>query len=765
MKTFDQKLYDYLIDCGISSQDMNSFLYPKIDDLLDPFDLTGMAEAVDKINSAIKQNKKILVFGDYDCDGISATAILILHLRQKGANVVGFIPNRFDDGYGLSEDTIDEISQKYAPDLMITVDLGITAVKEVEELKRRNIDVVVTDHHEPTGTLPNCIVIDAKVDGQKYAFNGLCGAGIALKLVEALDGRACIEQYLDICAIATIGDIVPLVSENRVIAKLGLEKINCGDCHESIKFLLEKLNLTNISSEDVSFRIVPRLNSSGRMSNSKKVLDFLIETDKDKLENLYAEIETDNDERLKEIASGNLEITERLADIDIDKNNAILAVGDFHQGVLGILASRICHEFDRPTIVFTETENHTYKGSGRSVGTIDIHAILSGMQDRFIRFGGHKMAVGLEIEKDKFDEFKKDFNYKLEKAVKEYHQEQKTIKCIEISEEDINMKFAKQFHMLEPFGCENERPTLMLKTNNLIVEQMRGKNFRHYKINLPTGEHIVAFGAYKYVELLKNPCEKKLYLDLDISFFGGKKVISCKLNNVEYADTEFCFDKETVLAGSILNRYISIKNTNSNLVCNHMSSVKLIEKVAELGKNYYGTLVVCQDSETLKKLYNNADIKANYTFGIVPNADRKNCIIISSKGVQLAEPGYKNYVYLNSAIRNEHYLFDSSKTVYDLSLFDQNIQISGDKNLMAKCYKVLQKNYQNIFANTLFDYCEKLSFLAGGIGKAQMMFAILVFADLGIIKISGFDSPIIEIVEGVKTELFKSKLYNELWKK
>ena len=758
--SLDQRLIDFLDSRGIHKNGIQDFLFPKINKMNNPYDLNNMQEAVKKIKDAIASNKRILVFGDYDCDGISAAAILVLYLKSKGARVSAFIPNRFDDGYGLSKDTIKEFCSNGKPDLVITVDLGITAVAEVEELKSRGIDVIVTDHHEPCEELPKCTVIDAKVPGQKYSFNGLCGAGVALKLVEALENRSYITKYLDICSIATIGDIVPLVDENRIIAKLGLEKINSGNCLPSIKFLLNKLSLETISSEDVSFKIVPKLNASGRMDKGQKVLDFLIETDEKRLEELYVSIDADNEQRLYEIATGNQKVTDQLKNIDLTNYPAILVKGDFHQGVLGILASRVCHDYNRPTIVFTETEEGTYKGSGRSVGNIDIHGILSSMSDLFVRFGGHKMAIGLEITKENYDKFYQLFNQKLKETTLPNDYEIHDEYDIEIFENDINLKFIKELKMLEPFGCENEKPILMLKADKLVVEQMRGKNYKHYKIFTKSGKQIVAFAASKYVEHLKSDNTKQLFVDLDISNYGGKTLPNCKLISVKFDDKTFDFSNEIASASAIINRYLSINNKNI-INCNHYSTDKLIKKAEELASNKFGTIIICQSQEMLDKLLESDIIVNNYQLCERPMSNKHNCIVLKSAGLQEYIYGYNNYIFMNTYLRREHLFFKNNCNVYD-QMINSDYKIKVDRKIMSICYKTIQNNCKNIYANDIFELAQKLCYLSSGIQLSQMLLAILTFAEIGVIAINSITDPKIDVIYGAKSNLDKSRLYKEL---
>ncbi len=756
----EQRLIDFLKTKGISD-DIQGFLYPKISMLLNPYDLRGMSSAVQKIREAIENNKKILIFGDYDCDGISASCILMLYLKSKHANVSAFIPSRFEDGYGLNMDTIDELCQNDKPDLIITVDLGITAVEEVEELKKRGIDIIVTDHHEPMQTLPNCIVIDAKIANQKYTFDGLCGAGVALKLVEALENRKYIEQFLDICAIATIGDIVPLISENRVIAKLGLEKINSNNCLPSIKFLKSKLGLSVLSSEDVSFKIVPRLNASGRMDNGKKVLDFLIETDEQKLEMLYASLEEDNNKRLNEIMQGNEEIYKQLTNIDLKSNFAILSVGNFHQGVLGILASRVCHEYNRPAIIFTKTPEGTYKGSGRSISSVNIHSILCNMSDLFVRFGGHKMAVGLEILPEKFDEFKKRFNSEIQKSTTFEDFKLSYDYDIEITEEDISLKFINQIKLLEPFGCANEKPTFMMRANSLVCEQMKGKNYKHYRLHTKSGKQIIAFNAYNYIEMLKNNCAKKLFLDLELNIFNGKKYANCKLKDVVYDDENFSFNAKEVMASSIVNRYLSKNNINMAQNCVHLSEAKLIQKAEELAEDKFGTLIVCQNNRHLEKLLSSDKIAQNYVVNCVVPNNKQNCILVHSSGIQKPISGYTKYIFMRSAIKNEHCFFDDNCLVFDQNLFVTQPIVETDRNVMGICYNLIKKNCKNVCCNDIFEWAEKISAFDKRISPAQILFACFVFCELNLVKISGLVDTVITMEDNGKCELGNSKFYKE----
>ena len=254
-----------------------------LQDFRDPFLLDGMKECHDRIQKAIDNNERILLYGDYDVDGISAVTILYKFLENKVSTLNYFLPNRYEDGYGLTLESSKKIIEKFNPQLIITVDCGISSVEEVDYIKSQGIDVIITDHHEMQETLPKTIVVDPKIPNQKYGFEGICGAGVAMKVVETFVGKNNLDEYLPICAIATVSDIVPLVDENRAIVKLGLSKQNL--LPEGIKMLIKQIKIDELTSQTISFKLAPRLNATGRMGNAYYSLDLYISKDKKVLNN------------------------------------------------------------------------------------------------------------------------------------------------------------------------------------------------------------------------------------------------------------------------------------------------------------------------------------------------------------------------------------------------------------------------------------------------------------------------------------------------
>ncbi len=759
----DPRIKDLLFSRGYKTEkEIETFLNPNLSLLHDPFLLRGMKEAKERIERAINLKEKIVIYGDYDCDGISACVILYKFFKKKGIDCDVYIPDRFDDGYGLSFELIDEVVEKSKPNLIITVDLGVTAAKEVEKVKSYGVDIIVTDHHEPAEIIPSCIVIDPKVEGQDYPFNGLCGAGVALKVVEAIDGKDEAEKYFDVCAIATIGDIVPLTDENRLIAKKGKEKINSGKGLKSISYMLSMLGLKKLSSSDITFKIVPRLNASGRMSKGKKVFNFLIEEDEENLKKLFEDMAEDNEERLDSISLGVELLEKQIEKINFQTDNIILLRGEFHQGVLGILASRVCHDYNRPAIVFTKTEDGNLKGSGRSLDGIDLHQALENCSDLLVRFGGHKMAIGVELKEENFEAFRKEISKQIKKQAND--------KCfllgeqydIEVTEDDISENFINMLNYLEPFGCKNEKPILMLQTEDLKVNQMKDASFRHFKVITKTGKSIVAFSADKHVEALKSKCKKHLIIELENNEFRGKTYPQAILKNVFIKEISLKENKENEVITSLINRFLSegaFKNVE------FFEPSELENLLARLGNNLFGTLVVVDAKKDAARIKNLQNKLSNYEISHTLLKNRQNTILISSKGVLTKEEvlGYNNIVFLRQLFSHEKEIFSKVAKVYVMKCPARaDFKLDKSRETQIYVYSLLKKYAMNIKANNVFEWLEKMKAAEGGMDKIQTMFSTLAFIELGFVRMT-FDNFMVEMVENPpKRELSSSKIMNKL---
>ncbi len=761
MKLTDERLTKFLEKRLDGKVSIEKFLNPSENDLRPAKNLKNMELAVKKIRKAISENKRILIFGDYDADGVCASAILYLFLKSQGVEPAVFIPNRFEMGYGISVEAIDEIEFEYAPNLVITVDLGITAVEEVEILKQEGIETVITDHHLPLEELPDTIVVDPKVDPDgTYGFDGICGAGVALKLVEALSSRAEALKYVDIAAIATIGDIVPLIDENRAIAKLGLDKINSGNCVPSLTFLKDKLNISNLTSTDVSFKLVPRINACGRMSNAKKAFDFLVETDKKLLEIRYREMEEDNNLRLSAIDSGIRCVGKFMDTYDLDLPS-ILVEGEFHEGVLGILASRVCGDYKKPAIIFTKTLNQTYKGSGRSPANIDIFSIISKFSGLLENFGGHKMACGLEVSIYNFDEFKMRFNEELSKleTKTEENEVDEFLDAIEVTDDDFNLNFVHQINLLEPFGFANEKPKFSFKTDALRVEQVSDKSFKHYKFFTKKCNMLLAFSGKDEAGIAELPCEKRMLVDFGINEYKGRENLNVVLKKFVPTTLKFGDDFEEDFARSLFFKYNSIFDKENRENYHLVSAPEMLAK-EKFNLSNYGTAVVVGNDDDLESL-NKIGIDTAKYISLKPYIDAKNVILIGT-GKLLKEnlKGYKNIIFLHKYFDEEHLFFSEKFVVYEN---EACLKIKSppktDRETFAKVFKVLL-NSTKICAEDELILAKKIS-KNSGFSYSQVMFCMLTFFELNFIEFDEILSHL-NVLKSKKTELSASKIYGEI---
>lgn len=756
LKFLDKRLKDYNLD-------KEKFLNPSENDLRDAHLMFNMDEAVKKIRQAISDKKRILIYGDYDADGICSSTILYLFLKSQGADVNVFIPSRFEHGYGISDVSIETIESLYSPELIITVDLGITAVEEVELLKQEGIDVIVTDHHIPLQEIPNTIVVDPKLDPEgKYGFDALCGAGVVLKLVEAMAGRKEALKYLDICAIATVGDIVPLIDENRIIAKLGLEKINRDDTIPSIKFLKKKLKIEECFSSDISFKLVPRINACGRMDTAMKVFDFMIETDENLLEEKYAEMEKDNVTRLEAIDKGVKAIDKCLEFYDRNEPS-VLVIGEFHEGVIGILASRTCHNFNKPAIIFTRDENGNLKGSGRSVASVDIHKIISSMAGMLESFGGHKMACGLEIRPELFDEFKKEFNKKILEITKlEDFVVDESKYDIEITDDDFNEDFYKQLSMLEPYGCDNEKPIIAIKQKKMNVEPINSdKAFKHYKLYTNKNNMILAFASYENAKIYKSNSEKLIFLDLGITTYKNKKCLNVISRGVKLLSPDFTNMQEQDYISALYNKYYSIFDFNNREKYHIVKDPVQIAK-QKFSESLYGTMIVATSNEDIEML-KKAGVDVYKYLSNRPMKSGQNVIVANPRQIYniLDVYGYSDVIFLHKYFDEEHLYFSQKIDTFDPeSKIVYPVKLDKNRDIFAKVYKLVL-GFSSLKSNDILEYAEKLALRDRSLSVSQILFCLIVFMELNFIEFDETTNQI-TIIKAKKMELSSSKFYNQV---
>ena len=529
LKEFTQKynlnelLARVLLNKGITTKEnIELFMNPTRKDFHDPFLMPDMEVAVNRILKAIDNNEKIIIYGDYDADGITSITVLKSFLEERGLEVDSYIPNRLDEGYGLNKEAIKKIFDD-GHRLMITVDCGISGIDEVEYANSLGMEVLITDHHEPAQTLPNALaVVDAKRKDNKYPFNQLAGVGVVFKFIQAISIKLNLDEkeylkYLDIVCIGTISDIVPLVDENRVIAKLGLKLVN-QTRNIGLKALLEVVGFKNIDSGAVSFGVAPRINACGRMGHEQIALDLFLSKDYATAKKLAIKLNEYNTERQSIEKRIFDEATEKIE--NEEKNNACIIVGGegWHHGIIGIVASKVTDMYFKPSILICFEEN-IGKGSGRSIPGFDLHEALMECSEELEKFGGHAMAVGVTVARDKFNEFKA----KLEEYAKQCNID-KIVPIINIDSEiqlkNIDIESVRSLKMLEPFGEANKTPLFLFK--NLKINSIRAlSEGKHLKLTLKEDNFMINAIGFNMGDL-----SEKYLLDDKVDIVGSLEINS-----------------------------------------------------------------------------------------------------------------------------------------------------------------------------------------------------------------------------------------------
>jgi single-stranded-DNA-specific exonuclease len=483
-----------LINRGLETvDDINGFINPELSDLADPFRLPDMDKAVERLVEALRDNEKIMVYGDYDVDGVTASALMFLVLNKLGAQVVYYLPNRLVEGYGLSEDGILEARNRDVT-LIVTVDIGVTAAVEIEFARKQGIDVLVTDHHEPGAKLPDCVaIVNPKVVRDNDEAHELAGVGVAFKVAQALYRRLQqneeeLEEHLDLVALGTSADIVPLINENRILTKFGIRQI-VRTTKPGLKKLIFVAGLMGkeISTGQVVFILAPRINAIGRLGDAVKAIKLLTTRDENVATEIARFLESEN-KRRKAIDQQTL--AEALAqiedDVDMDGERAIvLSSSGWHQGVIGIVASRLVEKYYLPTVLIS-IDGGVGKGSARSIPAFHMYEALKSCDDILLRFGGHKYAAGLTIDPKNIPEFRQRLQAIAREQLTPDDLTAKLKIDAELDLDEIDMEFVKMIELFAPFGPQNMRPVFMTRNINIVGQPyVVGRN--HLKMKVRTG--------------------------------------------------------------------------------------------------------------------------------------------------------------------------------------------------------------------------------------------------------------------------------------
>jgi len=540
------KVLALLIKRGVKTKkEIKKFIFPNYeDDVLNPFLFVEMEKAMERLKLTREKKEKILIFGDYDADGITSSLVLKTALDEAGFESAVYIPSKELEGYGLNDEALIKFSQD-GFSLVITVDCGITNVGEVEGAKKIGMDVIVTDHHNIPPVLPAAVaVINPKIENCGYSQDNLAGVGVAFKFAQAIyetfapEKRETIKWLLDLVAIGTVADMVPLVGENRTLVKYGLlvlsktKRIGLQEMFKVGRILIDENNFPD--SQKISFQIAPRINAASRMTHAQRAFDLLAEENRVLARDMALDLEDQNARRQKETAQVVSEAEKYAENFFKDKNFILVANKNFPIGIIGLVAGRLADRFGKPVAVLKKEEEES-KGSFRSIPQVNIMAVIEKCGEMLEKYGGHNQAAGITIKNENLEKFYEKMSKLIDKELegKEISPEIKV--DLELSADDIGMKLADDLKKMEPFGQGNEKPVFMMK--NLTVKDLRwvGNGEKHLKLYLHPADagprifEAIGFNLSERFKKLQIGEKINLLFNLEQDEWNGSKKIQMKI--------------------------------------------------------------------------------------------------------------------------------------------------------------------------------------------------------------------------------------------
>jgi single-stranded-DNA-specific exonuclease len=542
-----EKIAHLLALRGVNSfEQAKDFFRPGLEQLHDPFLMKDMEKAAQRLAAAVRSGEKILVYGDYDVDGTTATSLVYLFLKDFGVDVDYYIPHRFKEGYGINRDGVQHAIDTNV-DLIVSVDCGITAIEEAKTVRENGIDLIICDHHNVADELPDATaVLDPKRNDCSYPFDGLSGAGVGFKLVQATTATLGLSKkmplkLLDLVAISTASDIVPLVDENRILMREGLKRINKAP-RAGINALLELINMKpgTINTSSIVFSIGPRINAAGRMGDAAKAVKLMIADSPAEAKSRAHELESINLARRERDSQTTEEAHSKVdSDLELEKiSSMVLHDADWHLGVIGIVASRLVDTYSRPTIMLS-TVDDVLKGSARSIKGFNIYDAIKECEDLLEQFGGHEFAAGLTIKPENLEDFRQRIDKIASRDLTRNDFKPDLSIDSELDLSHIDMRFWKLLNQFEPFGPGNLRPVFVSRGVRVVgVPTIVGKG--HLKMRVAQNGSgtfdVIGFNMHEYLPLIRNADNGKMELAycLEENYWKGNRSLQLKLRDIHF---------------------------------------------------------------------------------------------------------------------------------------------------------------------------------------------------------------------------------------
>lgn len=739
------QLLHLLLDRGVDTKEkIDKYLHPKREDLHDPMLMQDMDKAVAVIRDAIAKGEEIVVFGDYDVDGVTATAILLTYLRKQGARTSYYIPDRHGEGYGLNLAAVEQIASHAK--LLITVDCGITCPAEVARAIQLGMRVIVTDHHQLGPELPKCSAVLNPLLGS-YPFRRLCGAGVAFKLVQALGGMEAIESLWELAALATIADIVPLLDENRVIVSFGL-KAMAATQRPGLIALMESagVDAQSVSASDVAFRMAPRINAGGRLALASRGVELLTTRRLDAAREIAAELDQDNTKRREiemEIFAQADEKTR--SEIDFLSERAIVVCGEgWNPGVIGLAASRLVEKYKWPSILLAQ-DGEVCVGSARSIPGVDIHKAMSACRDLFVRFGGHAQAAGLTIEKKNVAEFKR----RLTQAIMQQSEPEAFIPTeeydLELELSDMTEELVQAFSAMQPTGFGNPAPVFCVRGVHSTDVRAIGKENAHLRMRLSSGgemRNAIGFRMGDRVQTMPEVIDA--VVGLSINVWQERRSVQCELRQVNAympakAFLSECLQRQAEIDVSVIRMLSRPQQGACEAYVERMKLEAAKQTLAgELMTSYQGTLLCVHSLAALKMLnihlailhaqidyamHELDDIRSFNTLVMAPDWEKLNChptaIVMLDGFITDEERAAAKKRFPQARI------IEVTDMVSYHAAAAQRLLCSDDE--LRSLYRVLRQREK-------MEYTMNMLAEETGLSESQVLFALSVFSELKLLE-------------------------------
>ena len=727
-----------------TAQKIRRFMKPSEKNFLSPFLMRGMKEAVEMITAARDEGKTVAVFGDYDADGICASAIMYHALKEFGIDAYVYVPERAD-GYGLSEEAIDRIFEDSNPELFITVDCGISCAKEAQYIYELGSDVIVTDHHELPEILPDCVIINPKLQDD-YPYDNLCGAGVAFKVACALIGEAAY-KYLDFATLATVADSVPLLGENRDIVTEGLKLFNT-KLRSCFAALIGK-NYDGITAQTLAFNVAPRVNAAGRMGDAQAAFRLFTTDDESEVYELATKLCLYNTERQKCCDELYLSAKKKLLDKGAYGNVIMLSDESWNTGFIGIVAARISEEYNRPTLLFVH-HGDMLKGSARSIESINIFTALKNCSEYIEEFGGHAQAAGINIKFENFDALESALNEEIGRTYTQRDFEQ----IIPVSEEissRFSEKFARELLAMEPYGVGHRKPLFSISAGACTARAVKPMS-PHLSVKSDYID-LMYFSGAKNLKIIESDVRKDFIFEINLSKFKGREYIKGYVRDLLYDGRTGRSAAESIFANSIARSYLGAVGVTATELTTEETKALMKSKWEECP---YGLCLIASDRRVLK-FYEELEGYGCDLF--YPSSRNIANTLIVSPAADADLSGYRDFIFLdtpsdfNIAALEGRQVF-VNREVCGYKMFED---LDTTRESLLEIYAALRHDIHLLNGETV----EEIAMACDGLGfdKREFIFALNVFEELGLVSLGDGR---LTVYRGVKAELQDSKIYRKV---